>query len=172
MRSGMQAPRRWLPLSDCLSCLLLLYIWFSCLSPAFSLRTELVTSIPCSGTDSVLKASPTHTSLQRRDLDLQSSKTPLQVSWHSSWKSTDKVWTASEPDPVHIPSPGTAETPFIACSLAQSLLAHTALLLFCGLGATGNSFISIWQVCSQTLLDSWPGFLPGSSREPEVCFCS
>lgn len=54
----------------------------------------------------------------------------LQVSWNFSWKSTDKVWIASEPDPLHIPS---AETPFITCRLAWSLLAHTALLPFCGL---------------------------------------
>lgn len=56
----------------------------------------------------------------------------LQVSCNF-WKSTHRVWTASESNPLHIPPPGPAETSFITCSLAWSLLAHTALLPFCGL---------------------------------------
>lgn len=50
-------------------------------------------------------------------------------------------------------SPGTEETPFIARSLARSLLAHMALLLFCGLAATGSSSVSVWQISGQSALD-------------------
>lgn len=95
----------------------------------------------CSSTGSVLKASPNYTSQspeEGSEVTIQQAYLPLQVSWGCSWKSTDKVWTASELDPIRIISSGAQGTPFTACSLTWSLLAHTTFLLVCGLW--GNCF--------------------------------
>lgn len=43
-----------------------------------------------------------------------------------------------------------------------------ALLLFCGLAATGSSFISVWQVSGQSALGSWCGFWSGPSQAPKL----
>lgn len=123
---------------------------------------------PCSGTGSVKEASPKYTRQppeKGSGVTVQQGYLPLQVSSESSWNSTDELWTASEPGPTHIPPPGAEETPFTACSLAWSLLARTTLPLCCGSEATGNAFISIWQVYGQTSAGSWCGFLWGPSQD-------
>lgn len=130
---------------------------------------------PCSGTVSVLKASPKYTSQSPEEwsgITVQQEYLPLQVSWDSSWKSTDKVWTASEPHPIHIPSPGAEETPFIACNLAWCLLAHTTLLLFCGLWGNWQCFYlhltGLWSDITGQLM--W--FPTRTFSGPEACFCN
>lgn len=127
----------------------------------------------CFGTGSVLKASLNYTSQspeEGSEVTAQEVYLPLQVSWGSFWKSTDKVWTASELDPIRIISSGAEGTPFIACSLTCSLLAHTTFLLICGLW--GNCFylhlIGLWSDLTGQLMR----FPTRTFSGPEGCFCS
>lgn len=90
----------------------------------------------------------------------------LQVSQNFG-KSTGKVWIASEPDPLRIPSPGPAEMSFIAvwpgaCWHPQP---------FSPAVASDRAFTCPWQIHNDTAPGSWCAFLSTFSG-PVDCFCN
>lgn len=125
----------------------------------------------CSGTGSVLKVSLKYTSQSPEEcfgVTVQQQYFPLQVSWDSPGRAQRR--SGLHQASIHIPPPRAEETPFIAWSLAWSLLAHTTSLPFCGLWGNWQCFYltGLWSDITGQLM--WfPTRTTGFSG-PEACF--